>query len=241
MIFTWPGYSSSRSIAARDLVRDQGGALVVHLARDRRSLGSHARPASRRRARRRPGGGDLLQLAQPLHVLLQRVAAGAGTRSRAANRPSARSLPRPFAARPRCGGPPSHGRPPRARRGVGRCERPTWACGPSISWLTALPMSWSSAARARRLDRRAELGRDQAGELRALDQMVEDVLAVARAELELPEQLDELRIQPVNACLEHRPLALLDDSLVDLRSSPARRSPRSGPDGCARPRSAARA
>ena len=44
-----------------------------------------------------------------------------------------------------------------------------------------------------RLDVRAELARDQRGEVGALDEVVEDVLAVARAEAQLAEQLARAR------------------------------------------------
>ena len=59
---------------------------------------------------------------------------------------------------------------------------PTWAWGPSTSWLTALPMSCSSVAAARGLDRGAELARRSSpASFDALDQVVEDVLAVGGA------------------------------------------------------------
>ena len=63
----------------------------------------------------------------------------------------------------------------------------------------------------RRLDRSAELGRDHAGELRALDQVVEHVLAVAGAEAEPAEHLEQLAVDAVDAGLELGLLALLGD------------------------------
>ena len=49
------------------------------------------------------------------------------------------------------------------------------------------------AARLRRLDVGAELGRDDGREAARLDNVVQDVLAVAGAELEPPEQAQDLR------------------------------------------------
>ena len=84
-------------------------------------------------------------------------------------------------------------------------------------------------APARGRDRRAELARHEPGELGALDEVVEHVLAVARAELQLPEELHQLGVEPVHACLERRALALLDDPLVRSRPWRARSSPRRAP------------
>src|SRR3954465_9897299 len=107
---------------------------------------------------------------------------------------------------------------------------PTSACGPSISWETALPMSCSSAERrggvwprarpprraAGGLRARAELVGHHRGELRALDRVGEDVLAVRRAEAQPAEQLGELGIEAVHVGLEHRGLAELDDVALEL-------------------------
>src|SRR5204863_2702850 len=68
---------------------------------------------------------------------------------------------------------------------------------------------------AGRLHRRPQLRGDEPGELRTLDQVVQHVLAIACAELELAEKHDQLWVETVHARLEHRPLALLDDPLVD--------------------------
>src|SRR5262249_2237978 len=65
-------------------------------------------------------------------------------------------------------------------------------------------------------DGRAELTRDEPGELSALDQVIEHVLTVARAELELSQELHQLWVEAVHPSLERRTLALLDYSLADL-------------------------
>ena len=75
---------------------------------------------------------------------------------------------------------------------------PTSACGPSTSCETALPMSCSSAARRGGLRARAELVGHHRGELRALDRVGEHVLAVARAEAQAAEELDELGVEALD-------------------------------------------
>ena len=225
----------------RDLVGDQRGPLVVDLARDPRSPGSRARRASRRPARRRPGARRSPRARAAAPRTPRASLRGPRAAPRRARRRSGRSPPPRFAARPRCGGPPSRGRPPRARRGAARSGRRPARAGPRPRGVTALPMSWSSAARRAVSTEAPSSAAIEPGELRALDQVVEDVLAVAGAELQLAEQLHQLRVEAVHPRLERRPLALLDDSLVDLAPSPARRSPRSAPDGSARRRSGARA
>jgi hypothetical protein len=70
---------------------------------------------------------------------------------------------------------------------------------------------------ARGVDRSPELGGDHAGEVRALDQMVEHVLPVAGTELELAQELNQLRIETLDSGLEGGALALLHDPLLDLR------------------------
>src|SRR3954454_20827286 len=81
---------------------------------------------------------------------------------------------------------------------------PTSACGPSISWLTALPMSCRSAARravfgeapsssaiiAARWGRTREVG--------ALDRVREHVLAVAGAVLQPAEDADQLGVEALD-------------------------------------------
>ena len=102
-------------------------------------------------------------------------------------------------------------------------------------------MSCSSAARrAVSTEAPSSLGH-QRRQVRALDQVVEHVLAVAGPEAKLAEQPQQLGVEAGDPRLERRPLALLDDPRVDLVARRARRSPRSAPGGCARRRSAARA
>jgi len=55
------------------------------------------------------------------------------------------------------------------------------------------------------------------GEARHLDRVREHVLAVARAELEPAEQLDQFGVQSLDARLEHALLAELDDVALELR------------------------
>ena len=87
---------------------------------------------------------------------------------------------------------------------------------PSTSWVTALPMSCSSAARrAVSTEAPSSVGH-QRGQVRALDQVVEHVLAVAGAEAQLAEQPGQLRVDPGDPRLERGPLPLLGDPGVDL-------------------------
>ena len=62
----------------------------------------------------------------------------------------------------------------------------------------------------------AELGSEQAGNVRNLDGVVEHILAVTGAVLHAAEQLDELGMQAVDVCLENGALALGLDGGVDL-------------------------
>jgi len=64
--------------------------------------------------------------------------------------------------------------------------------------------------------RGAELDRDQARQVGALYQVGEHVLAVAGAELQPAEQVDQVRVQAVDVGVERRPLPLFDDALLDL-------------------------
>jgi hypothetical protein len=63
----------------------------------------------------------------------------------------------------------------------------------------------------------AQLGCQHPRQARALDRVVEHVLAVARAELEPSEQLHELGVQRPDVRLEDSLLPHLHDVLVDLR------------------------
>src|SRR5687768_4208376 len=63
----------------------------------------------------------------------------------------------------------------------------------------------------------AQLRSQHRRQSRALDRVMQHVLAVARAEAELPQQLDELRVERSDVRLEHRLLADVDHVLVYLR------------------------
>src|SRR5215211_1636722 len=71
----------------------------------------------------------------------------------------------------------------------------------------------------RRLRRGAELLGDQRREVRALHQVIEHVLAIARAEAKLAEEPQELRIEARDARLERCAFALLRDPGLDLLAS----------------------
>jgi hypothetical protein len=75
-------------------------------------------------------------------------------------------------------------------------SRPTLACDPSTSWVSAFPMSCRKAQR-RRARVEAELAGHQPGEVRRLDQVLEDVLPVRRAVPQPAEQRDELGCRSV--------------------------------------------
>jgi hypothetical protein len=72
-----------------------------------------------------------------------------------------------------------------------------------------------STGRAARVG--AQLRREHRGEPRALDRVMQDVLPVARAELQPAEQLHELRVERADVRLEDGLLPHLDHVLVDLR------------------------
>ena len=93
---------------------------------------------------------------------------------------------------------------------------PMAACGPSTSWSTALPMScsrppilaiWTSAPTSAAMIAASRLG---------LDDVVQHVLAVARAVLEPADQLDDLGRQSRDAGVVGGLLAGLADDEVDL-------------------------
>ena len=56
----------------------------------------------------------------------------------------------------------------------------------------------------RRLDAHAKLGGHEAGDVADLDRMGEDVLRIGVAEFELAEALDQFRVHPMQAQVEHR-------------------------------------
>ena len=82
--------------------------------------------------------------------------------------------------------------------------------------VIALPMSCSRPARLAIFDVGAQLGGHDAGEVRDLDGVVEHVLAVARAVLEAPEHLDQLGVQAGHVGVEAGLLAGLFHLLLDL-------------------------
>ena len=66
------------------------------------------------------------------------------------------------------------------------------------------------------LDVRLELSRHQARQVRDLERVLEDVLAVARAVVEPAEQLDDLLVELAAVGLEDRLLSGLHDVILDL-------------------------
>ena len=95
-------------------------------------------------------------------------------------------------------------------------DAPMAACGPSTSWSTALPMSCSRPPIFAALTSAPELGGHDRREVARLDAVDEHVLAVARAVLEPPQELDELGGETGDAGLVGRLLAGLADHEVDL-------------------------
>ena len=93
---------------------------------------------------------------------------------------------------------------------------PMAACGPSTSWSTALPMSWSRPPILAAMTSRADLRRDHRREVARLDRVLEHVLAVARPELEPAEGLEELAGQARHAAFVRGLLAGLADDEIDL-------------------------
>ena len=73
------------------------------------------------------------------------------------------------------------------------------------------------AGAPRGLHRQAQLGRHGAGQEADLDRVLQQVLRVARAELELADQAHQLGVQPRQAQIEGRLLARLLALLLDLR------------------------
>ena len=69
----------------------------------------------------------------------------------------------------------------------------------------------------RDLDVRAQLGGHDPGQVDDLERVLEDVLPVARAVVEPPEELDDLLVEVAAVRLEDRLLAGLPDVVVDLR------------------------
>ena len=69
----------------------------------------------------------------------------------------------------------------------------------------------------RRLHARAELGRHDPGQVDDLERVLEDVLAVARAEAQAAEDVHELLVEGAAVRLEHGLLAGLADDILDLR------------------------
>ena len=211
----WPGYSSSFSISRAISCASSDGAVVVDRARrdDHADLAAGLHGVDLVDAV--VAGGDLLEVAQALDVLLQRLAAGAGPGAESA------SAAWTITASTVCGSTSlwwasiawatASDSPWRRAR-----SPPTSACGPSISCETALPMSCSSAARRAVFGLRAELVGHHRRELRALDGVGEHVLAVARAELQPAQHLDQLGVEALDVGVEDGLLPGLDDVRLEL-------------------------
>ena len=99
---------------------------------------------------------------------------------------------------------------------------PMIACDPSTSWVTALPMSCRNAPRLAIVGSTPELGGERGGDVRRLDEVLQDVLSVGRPVLQPPEELDHLRVDVGDPHLGHRVLARAPDLLLDARAASAR-------------------
>ena len=211
----WPGVLELLLDVAGDLVGQQGGRVVVDLlgVHDHADLAArvhgvdlvHAHVAAR----------DLLELVEALHVLLERLAAG--------TRPGAGQRVHDL---------DDHGldglrldlvvvRLHRVRDRLGLLVAPRQLAAHERVRALALVrdrladvVQQRGAGGAARVG--AQLGGQHRREPRALDRVVQHVLAVARAELEPAQQLHELRVERADVGLEHRLLPHLDHVLVDL-------------------------
>ena len=238
--FTWPGILELILDLAGDLVREQRGRVVVDLARldDHADLAAglqrvHLRDAGLRRR-------DLLERLEPLDVVLEALAA--------------RARPR---GGDRVGGDQQHGLDRlRLHLVVVRLDRVDDAVRLAVAAgelrgderVRALDLVRHRLAdvveqrRAlRRLHAGAELGGHDPRQVDDLERVLEDVLPVARAVAEPAEDLDELLVELAAVRLEDRLLPGLADRAPRSRPSTGSTSPRSGPGGCGRPRSASRA
>src|SRR2546422_1056168 len=92
---------------------------------------------------------------------------------------------------------------------------PMMACGPSSSWLSALPMSCSRAA-PREPDIQLQLRGHDPADVGRLPRVVEVVLPVARPELELAQELHDLRMDVGDPQLEEHLLGHLKHHLVEV-------------------------
>src|SRR6185295_9562228 len=162
------------------------------------------------------GGGDLLELLEPLHVGLEDLAAGAGPgggegvgRGHQHGLDGLRIVVAVMA---------SHavddllGLAVLAQQVDAELEM-----GAVHLAVDRLADVVEDAGPAGDLDVRLELGRHGAGQERHLAAVVEDVLAVRRPIAEASEQLDQLGVEIRDAELEDRRLALLEGLLLELR------------------------
>ena len=238
MTLIWPGYSSSFSIVAGDL-----GARAARRASSSTSLGldDHADLAAglhgvRPSPRRRGASAISSSSSRRLTYVLERLAAGAGPRAGQGvgdlddHRLDGLRLDLVVVRLHRVA------RRPRAPCSLRASSPPTSACGPSISWSTALPMSCSSAARRAILTLAPSSAAMHAASQRALDR----VLAARSGRstcgsCRRPSSLVSSGWSVADVGLEHRLLAHLDDVLSTSELAPGRRPPRCAPGGCGRP------
>ena len=237
---TWPGILELVLDLARDLVREQRGAVVVDLGR----LDDHADLATRlQRVRLRHAGlrrGDLLERREPLDVVLEALAAGARTRGRdrvrgdQQHRLDRLRLDLVVVRLDRVDDPVRLAVAPRQLR---RDER----VRPLDLVRHRLADVVEERGALRGLHAGAELGRHDPREVDDLERVLEDVLPVARPVPQAAEDLDELLVELAAVRLEHGLRRRPGGPARRARPSTGSTSPRSAPGGSARPRSASRA
>ena len=94
------------------------------------------------------------------------------------------------------------------------------ACEPSTSCVTAFPMSWRKAPRLAIAGSTPISAASALAMCDGLDEVLQNVLAVAGAVLETAQELDELRMDVREADLGNRVLAGLPDLLVEVAHGP---------------------
>src|SRR3954447_14235703 len=200
---------------AGDLVAEQHGAVVVERAGNDHYADLAAGLHRVDLVDAVVAGGDLLEVAQALDVLLERFAAGAGT-----------------GAGERVGGLDDHGLDGLGldlvvvglhgvRDGLGLAVSPRQvAADERVRALDLVADGLADVVQQRRPAggprRRAELVGHHRGEVGALDRVREDVLAVARAVLQAAEDPDQLGVQALDVRIERGLLARLDDVALQL-------------------------
>ena len=200
---------------ARDLVREQHGAVVVERAGDDHHADLAAGLHRVDLVDALVAGGDPLEVAQALDVLLERLAAGAGA-----------------GARERVGGLHDHGldglrldlvvvglHRVRDRLGLAVAAGEV-AADERVRALDLVRDGLADVVQQRRaaggLGGGAELVGHHRRQVRALDGVREHVLAVARAVLQAAQDLDQLGVEAADVGLEGRLLAALDDVALEL-------------------------